>query len=244
MQSLGIGSRRTQTFNAQAFLDSAGMGPNNTVISRWVPAAEVAVITGSILLFIWVVQPLGGPGADLAFRLAIVVLMLLSNLSHGDSRRRMGLRLDNLMASARLGLPATAIAAGVVVMLGLILAPSRPDYQRLLLNFGYYLLWGFAQQYALQAVVFLRLVDAGLTRRAPAVAAALFALVHAPNPGLMAMTFAGGWMWCSVFRRQPNLVALTASHACLAVIAEAMLPLSVTGGYRIGPRYLRWIVGR
>ena len=220
------------------------MGPNNAVISRWVPAAEVAVITGSILLLIWVVQPLGGPGADLAFRLAIVVLMLLSNLSHGDSRRRMGLRLDNLMASARLGLPATAIAAGVVVMLGLILAPSRPDYQRLLLNFGYYLLWGFAQQYALQAVVFLRVVDAGLTRRAPAVAAALFALVHAPNPGLMAMTFAGGWMWCSVFRRQPNLVALTASHACLAVIAEAMLPLSVTGGYRIGPRYLRWIVGR
>lgn len=209
------------------------------MISRWVPAAEVAVITGSILLLIWVVQPLGGPRTDLAFRLALVTLMLLSNLWHDDSRRRMGLRLDNLLASARLGLPATAMAAGVVAMLGLILAPSRPDYQRLLLNFGYYLLWGFAQQYALQAVVFLRLVDAGLSRWVPPVAAAIFALVHAPNPSLMAMTFAGGWMWCSLFRRQPNLVVLAASHACLAVVAEAMLPPHVTGGYRIGPRYLR-----
>src|SRR5436190_18151563 len=139
------------------------------VLSRWVPAAEVAVITGLILVLIWVVQPLGGRELDVAFRVAIVVLMLLSNLSHGDTLRRMGLRLDNVVAAARLCLPPTAIAAGVVAMLGVILAAPQLHYQRLLLNVGYYLLWGFAQQYALQAVVFLRVVDAGLSRRAPLV---------------------------------------------------------------------------
>ena len=207
---------------------------------RWLPAAEVGAIAGSILLLIWVVQPLGEDRTDLGVRLAIVALMLLSNFWHGDSRRDMGLRLDNLPASARQALPATAIAAGMVTVIGLVLAPAHADYRRLLVNFGYYLPWGFAQQYALQAVVFLRLRDVGLDRRGPPVAAALFSLIHAPNPGLMAMTFAGGWMWCSIFRRQPNLLVLAVSHALLAVIAQAMLPPEVTGGYRIGPRYFHF----
>ena len=201
---------------------------------------EVVVVTGSVLVLIWLVQPFGTPGMDLALRILIVGSMLVSNVLHRDSFRRLGIRFDNLARAARVMLPPTAVAAGVVVALGLILSSPRLSLQRLLLNFGYYILWGFAQQYALQAFILLRLLDGGLTRRAPQAAAALFALVHFPNPGLVAMTFAAGWMWCALFRREPNLLILAVSHACLAVVADTMLPAAVIGGYHVGAKYLQW----
>ena len=208
---------------------------------RWISIVEVVVVTGSVLVLIWLVQPSGTPGMDLTFRILIVGWMLVSNVLHRDSFQRLGIRFDNLARAARMMLPPTAIAASVVVALGLILSSPRLSLQRLLLNFGYYILWGFAQQYALQGFILLRLLDGGLTRRAPQAAAALFALVHFPNPGLVVMTFSGGWMWCALFRREPNLLMLAVSHAFLAVVADAMLPAAVIGGYHLGPKYLQWV---
>ena len=207
---------------------------------RWISIVEVVVVTGSVLVLIWLVQPSGTPGMDLAFRVLIVGGMLVSNVLHRDSFERLGIRFDNLARAARVILPPTAIAAGVVVALGLILSSPRLSLQRLLLNFGYYILWGFAQQYALQGFILLRLLDGGLTRRAPQAAAALFALVHFPNPGLVVMTFSAGWMWCALFRREPNILILAVSHAFLAVVADTMLPAAVIGGYHLGPKYLQW----
>src|SRR2546426_10429241 len=207
---------------------------------RWISIVEVVVVTGSVLVLSWLVQPWGPPGMDLAFRVLIVGGMLVSNVLHRDSFERLGIRFDNLAHAARVILPPTAIAAGVVVALGLILSSPRLSLQRLLLNFGYYLLWGFAQQYALQGFILLRLLDGGLTRRAPRAAAALFALVHFPNPGLVVMTFSAGWMWCALFRREPNILILAGSPAFLAVVADTMLPAAVIGGYHLGPKYLQW----
>jgi membrane protease YdiL (CAAX protease family) len=99
--------------------------------------------------------------------------------------------------------------------------------------------WAAAQQYALQAVILLRLEDAGLNRSAPLVAAAVFSLVHAPNPGLVILTFLGGLLWCSVFRKYPSIPAVALSHAILAVAVVSMLPPETTGGFRIGPAYLQ-----
>ena len=39
-------------------------------------------------------------------------------------------------------------------------------------------------------------------------AATLFASAHAPNPGLLVLTFLGGLLWCSTFRRHPNVFAV------------------------------------
>lgn len=207
-------------------------------------ALEVVAVTGAILVLIWVVQPLGTPNLALALRLAIVASMLLSNVVHRDSLNRLGIRLDNAAAAARIALPPTAIAACALGAVGLIVGRPPLLMQRLALNFAYYLVWGFAQQYALQGFVLLRLLDAGLDRSAPVTAAALFSLVHAPNPGLVVMTFAGGWLWCTLFRREPNLVILAVSQAVLVVLTEAMLSVNVTGGYRLGPPYLNWAFGR
>lgn len=95
-----------------------------------------------------------------------------------------------------------------------------------------------AQQYGLQAVILQRLEDVGIRQRGPLVAAALFSLIHAPNPALMILTFLGGWLWCATFRRHPNLFAVAFSHGCVAVTIVNTLPEEVTGGFRIGPSYL------
>lgn len=211
---------------------------------RLLPAAEAVLVTASVLVLIWVVQPRVSSGPDIAVRLVIVSAMLVSNIAHRDGLKRLGLRLDNFAAAARIAALPTAVAAAIVMAAGAILAPPEPNLQRAAVNFAYYVGWAFAQQYALQGFILLRVVHAGLGRLAPVTAAALFALVHVPNPGLTLLTFAGGWMWATLFRREPNLLVLALSHAFLAVLVEAMLPPDVTGGYRLGPRYLAWAEGQ
>ena len=204
---------------------------------------EVAVVTSSVLVLIWVLQPLGSAALDLTVRLIIVAAMLASNIAHGDSLKRLGIRFDNFSAATRMTIRPTVAAAVAIAVISITVALPGVSIQRVVLNFVYYIGWGFAQQYALQGFVLVRLIDAGFDRRAPVCAAAVFALIHAPNPGLMVMVFLGGWLWSTLFRREPNLLVLAVSHTFLAVVAEAMLPTIITGGYRLGPSYLRWVSG-
>jgi Type II CAAX prenyl endopeptidase Rce1-like len=202
-------------------------------------AGEVVLIVALVLLIVWVIKPLDLPSIDLACRALVGVLLLASPFVHGDSRARLGLRADNLGKALKSVLPLSLIAAAACVAIGLlydsIRVPRRPAVELL-----YYLAWAGAQQYALQAVVLQRLQDAGLRDRGPLAAALLFSAIHAPNPGLMVLTFLGGWFWSAVFSRHPNLLAVTLSHAVLAVVAASTLPPPVIAGYRIGPSYLRY----
>jgi membrane protease YdiL (CAAX protease family) len=209
-------------------------GPRKAV--RVWATAEVALIMGLIFSIIWVVKPLGRPGLDLSLRVLVGVLLLASPWLHGDSRERVGLRLDNFWKALTAVLPVTLIAAGVAVAVGYFLVSIDPP-ENVALEVAYYFAWAAAQQYALQSVILLRLEDAGLRGAAPLAAAVLFSVVHAPNPGLTILTFLGGLLWCSTFRRNPNLVAVALSHAVLAVAIASALPPEVTGGYRIGPAY-------
>ncbi len=206
--------------------------------NRTLAAAEALAVVGSILLVIWIIQPLERPGLDRAALALVALFLAASPWLHHDSPERLGLRFHTfLRAFARL-LPASLAAAGAAIGAGYYLVTIDPpvDPAR---TFAIYLSWAGLQQYALQSVVLLRLADAGLGKSAPLVAAVLFALVHAPNPGLMALTFLGALLWCSTFRRHPNLLALALSHAALAIVIVSTLPLEVTGGLRIGPAYWR-----
>lgn len=205
----------------------------------WFAAGEVVLIVGLILLIIWVVKPLDLDAFDVSLRGLVVALMLGSTWIHRDSRKQVGLRLDTLGAALARVLPASLIAAGVSLAIGVALGFLRAPRHPVALELAYYFMWAMAQQYGLQSVTLRRLDDAGLGDRAPLVAAALFSLIHAPNPGLMTLTFLGAWLWCATFRRHPNLFAVAISHACLAVTIAATLPGDVTGGYRLGPSYLR-----
>jgi hypothetical protein len=198
--------------------------------------AEVLLIIGLIFLIIWVVKPLGRPQLDLALRLLAGGLLLASPWFHRDPRKRLGLRLDNFWNALGRVLPISLLAAGLSIAAGYYLVTIEPPANPAL-ELAYYLMWATAQQYALQAVILLRLEDSGLGDRSPLVAATLFSLVHAPNPGLLILTFLGGLLWCSTFRKHPNLFAVSLSHAILAVVINSALPPEATGGYRIGPAY-------
>jgi membrane protease YdiL (CAAX protease family) len=199
-------------------------------------AAEVLLIIGLILLIIWVVKPLDRPALDLSLRILIGVLLVGSPWLHHDSRQRLGLRFDNFRRALADVVPVSLLAASVFVGVGYYLASIAPAGNAMV-ELAYYFAWALAQQYALQSVILRRLEDAGLGGRAPLTAAALFCLVHAPNPGLLILTFSGGLLWCSTFRRNPNILAVALSHAILAVIVASTLPPVVTRGYRIGPAY-------
>jgi membrane protease YdiL (CAAX protease family) len=191
---------------------------------------------GTIFMVIWVVKPLGRPGLDLSLRILVGVLLVGSPWFHHDSRQRLGLRFDTFWNALAGVLPISLVAAGVAIGAAYFLASIDPP-ENAVQELAYYFAWALAQQYALQSVILLRLEDAGLRGRAPLAAAVLFSLVHAPNPGLLILTFLGGLLWCSTFRRHPNLFAVALSHAILAVVVASTLPPEVTGGYRIGPAY-------
>ncbi len=131
--------------------------------------------------------------------------MLASNIAHGDSLKRLGIRLDNFSAATRMTVRPTVAAAVAIAVISITLALPEVSIQRVVLNFVYYIGWGFAQQYALQGFILVRLIDAGFDRRAPVCAAAVFALIHAPNPGLMVMVLLAAGSGPPCFGANPTL---------------------------------------
>jgi membrane protease YdiL (CAAX protease family) len=203
---------------------------------RVLATAEIALILGLIFLIIWVVEPLDRPRLDLALRALAGVLLIGSPGLHHDSLDRLGLRLDNFWKAMAGVLPISLVAASVAIGAGFFLKSIDPP-RSVLVALAEYFAWAMAQQFALQSVVLRRLEDMGFRGGAPLAAATLFSLVHLPNPGLLILTFLGGLLWCSTFRRNPNLLAVALSHAILAVVIVSTLPPEATGGYRIGPPY-------
>jgi hypothetical protein len=70
---------------------------------------------------------------------------------------------------------------------------------------------------------------------AVAAAAVLFALVHWPNPLVMALTAAGMLLWATEYRQGRPLAALALSMGLLATLAAQGLPTHLTRHMRVGP---------
>ena len=142
-----------------------------------------------------------------------------ARLRREDVRRAWGFRTDNLGAAVRIqvGLVLAGVAAlGILALLG-----EREGTASVRL-FPLYLVWAFAQQFALQ-----NLLARNLAALVPGpvstalIAAGLFALVHAPRWELCALTFPVGFALVLAYRREPNLCVTAASHAVLGLVAFA-----------------------
>jgi hypothetical protein len=205
------------------------------------PALEPLLFVSLALLYIWLVRPtrsdlLKGP------MLAVIVLIpFISVFLHRDALREMGLRVDNLIVSARdVGL-VTLLGAVIVLGIGL-LAGARPRlHAGLLDDFLLYPLWGIVQQFAMQAFTYRRLREGiGGVAASAILTAFLFAAVHYPNLALALATAAGSYVWCRLFERQPNLITLALSHGWLAVLLRYSWPAAWLHNLRIGPGYWTW----
>jgi lysylphosphatidylglycerol synthetase-like protein (DUF2156 family) len=209
------------------------------IVSR--PALQPAVFVGLALAFVWVVRPTGDDWLKIPFLSVIVLIPFLSNYLHRDRLRDLGLRLDNLPESLlEVGI-ATAIGAVAILAIG-ALAGVEPHFGRRSLNsLLLYPGWGLVQQYAMQSFTYRR-INEGVRRpgTAAVLTAVLFAAVHYPNLALAGVTLVGGYVWCRLFERHPNLFTLALSHGWLAVLLRASWPADWLHSLTIGPDYWLW----
>jgi hypothetical protein len=199
---------------------------------------EVAAFSFLLLSYIWTWQDAFPGSRTLVIVLGLSFVLTSNFLLHRERPSALGFRCDNLGSSLRTVVPFTLALAAPLVAIGGIAGTLRPLEIEALVELPGLLFWGFLQQYALQGLVLSRLHD---VFRGPATAAAaaaiLFALHHLPNPLLTLGTFGAGWVWCRLFQRDPNLLALTFSHVVLSLALSHALSADWTSGMRVGPGY-------
>lgn len=200
---------------------------------------EIASVVTSCLIAEWVVLGFAGRSK---FIIAIPVLsalglMAFSHRERRESLRDLGFRTDNFLDCCRLLVLPTAAALLVILATGWITSHAlfgghlRPRY--LALPF-----WALFQQYALNGFMNRRAQLAfGKGLKSTGVVAVIFALLHLPNPALAVATLVGGLIWATVYQRQPNLLALTLSHAISSIALALSISPQLLNGLRVGFKY-------
>lgn len=207
--------------------------PESATISlRAVTALEIASVIASVLITTWALIPLQPRQRWLAAipALLAVCLMINSHRVRGESLAELGFTTHCFGRALKLLIAPTLLACGAFAAVG-YLTGSLHRTTHFWSNLLVVPMWALVQQYVLQGFIYrrLRLILAGGASEQPAnrailVAAAIFALVHAPNPTLMVLTFLGALMWTRVYERAPNLFALGLSHAAISLMLMSSLP--------------------
>ncbi|MGD8698830.1 MAG: CPBP family glutamic-type intramembrane protease [Gemmatimonadales bacterium] len=212
---------------------------SKALVSR--PALQPTIFVVLALIFIWVIRPTDNDSLKIPFLTVVVLIPFISNYLHRDRLRDLGLRLDNLSDSLREVGIATAIGAVAILAIG-ALAGVEPHFgRRAMSSLLLYPGWGLVQQYAMQSFTYRRVRESTHRPGAAAVTTAvLFAIVHYPNLALAGTTLVGGYVWCRLFERHPNLLTLALSHGWLAVLLRASWPAHWLHSLTIGPDYWMW----
>lgn len=207
---------------------------------------EIASVVTSALIAEWAIMPfvgkeklLGGIPILLAF-----ALMFYSHLVRRETPREMGWRLDNFLEAARLLALPMILTAIVLLVIGWASTGlrsnllSRTGGRSIIWLPAWGIFWGLLQQYVLQAFINRRAQLAlGRGWRSVLLVAAVFALLHFPNPWLSLATFTGGIIWAWVYQRAPNLPALALSHSLMTLLLIWTIPPSALKGLRVGLNY-------
>ncbi|HEX7294451.1 MAG TPA: CPBP family glutamic-type intramembrane protease [Pyrinomonadaceae bacterium] len=214
--------------------------PDPTVSSRTVALAEIISVVLSCLIAEWVFLSFLSQYRWLVIvpLLLAVTFMLVSHRAYLESARDIGFRFDNILPAFRLLVWPTLIAVVAILVIGWYLTgpPSFPRLlrPRLLLVPA----WALFQQYALQGFMNRRAQLAfGKGLKSVILVAAIFGVLHLPNPVLAILTVLGGLIWAAVYQREANLFALAASHTVASVTLAMALPLNVINGLRVGFKY-------
>ena len=224
--------------------------PTASLSLRVVTALEIASVIISVLLAVWAIVPLQPDNRWVGALPGLLALALMIN-SHrlrGETPSELGFTLKYFGRAIVLLLAPMLITSLLLIVTG-YLAHSLHFGARFQINLLLLPFWGLTQQYILQAFIYRRLklifIDphvtsaqrAARTRLAIFLAALLFALVHAPNLTLMALTLIGGLVWSWVYERAPNLLALGLSHGVMSALAMASLPQWFLQSMSVGYKY-------
>ena len=176
-----------------------------------------------------------------------VWLIMNSQRLRGETWYDVGFRRQDFGRACKLLCLPMLLAIAVMCLIGW----RTHSFQRnthFALNLFIVPLWGLVQQYVTQGFLYRRVrfllvtepvsssVQQRQARWAIVLSAALFALVHLPNPALTLLTLAGGLLWSWVYERAPNLWALGLSHGILSSVLMHSMPAwflpSMSIGYK------------
>lgn len=216
-----------------------------TISDRILAGWEIASVTASVAIAEWMLVAAAG-FSKLLIAVPVVlatVLMLISHRVRRESLRELGFRFDNLLpALFLLAIPAVAVAALCLFIAWTTSSPINffrwhPN-RNLALQLSVGFAWALAQQYVLQGFLNRRAMTAiGRGWISVLVVAAIFGLLHLPNPWITLITFFAGGIWAAVYQRTPNLFALAITHSVMTWFVVSTLPAAMLRHLRVGVGY-------
>ena len=221
------------------------MGPIDRLGRRRVRAAsEIGVIVLGVLIAEWAVIPLFGRGKKVGviFIAGVLLLSFLSQRSRGEGARDIGFTSRGFLRAFRMLLPWMILASAFLIVMGGTLGSlsyrGPKGWTAFALAQLWLFLWGFMQQYALQAVINRRAQEIwGIGWPSVTATALIFAALHLPNVWLTVATLGGGLLWAAVYQRAPNLFALALSHSLMTTALGSSISPAVLRGMRVGYNY-------
>lgn len=199
--------------------------------------AEIAAVFLAIVWIIWY----GKNVRTQAWAGGVVFAWVLASFAiHGDTPKTLGMRADNLVPTTR----ETAALFGVfyvgLIAAGLALgAPGSPLGAFSAGRFLVYVSFCLLQQVALSSYLTNRLLSVFSRPAAIAAAALIFAVMHLPNPGLMAATLVAGVAMAWLFSRNRNILPLAMAQAVGGTILSWAFRPEWIHSMRVGPGYFR-----
>lgn len=194
---------------------------------------EPGILFVLIVVYIWWIRPFLP-----LFWVALLGYVLVSHAARGETPARLGFRIAGFRESARRYGPVVCAIALALLAAGIGAGSVRDISPRwAAINFVVYCFWGIFQQYLLNGYFFNRF--GRFTAHAAALAALAFALAHAPNWFLMAVTAGGGYAAACAYQRYRNLYFVGLSHALLGFLIYMVVPDRVTHHLWVGPKWFR-----
>lgn len=175
---------------------------------------------------------------------AALAWVALATVASFDGWSAMGLRERGFLRSLWVVGAALALAAGAVALGARLHTLHVPDEPLLFARrFWMYAVWALLQEFILLDFVLLRLMRLMPGKKAAVLmTAALFTVVHIPNPVLMLLVVMWGLIACAVFLRCRNVYTLGMAHAVLGICIAITVPGQVDHNMRVGLGYLTYRV--